>query len=58
VLQQGVKASADIISRLSPKDVFKAKAGAGGFLEPHWIKVRLMEGERPFRGLRKSCMTK
>ena len=52
------KASADVIARLSPKDVFITKVGVGGFLEPRWVEVRLMEGERPFWGSRKPCVAK
>jgi len=33
------KASADVISQLSPKNVFIADVDAGGFLEPRWIKI-------------------
>ena len=47
------KASADVISQLSPKNVFIADVDAGGFLEPRWIKIQLMEGTRPFWGSRK-----
>lgn len=32
------KASVDVTSQLSPRDVFVAKIGAGGFLEPRGIK--------------------
>lgn len=41
------KASADVISRLSSKGVFIAEIGVSRFLEPRWIKMQLMEGERP-----------
>jgi hypothetical protein len=43
-----MKASADVPSRLSPGDIFIVEIGAGGFLQPHWIKIQLMEGKRPF----------
>jgi len=49
------KASADMISRLSLEGIyiFVAKVDVGRFIEPCWIEMQLMEGERPLQRSRR-----